>query len=72
MSISVLPVGEDRWQVQLDEGAGASRVYSNKADAIDHAKTVARNMKACLIVRGLDGSIQGSRSFDQSGAAYVS
>ena len=72
MSISVLPVGEDRWQVQFGDIARSSRVYSDKAEAIAHAKTVARNMRARLVVRGMDGAIQGQRFFGSEGLAYVS
>lgn len=49
---------EGGWAIVKSEGSKAIRTFDNKDEALNHARTIAGNKKATLVIHKQDGSIQ--------------
>jgi hypothetical protein len=61
--IDVMPKG-DNWQVMLADGSRSWRTFSDKGEAIQRAKELARINAGCVVVRGCDGQVQTQRYYE--------
>jgi hypothetical protein len=54
---------ENGWAVQGEGNTKATAVHPTQADAIDHARDIAINQQAELVIHGRDGKIRDKRSY---------
>jgi hypothetical protein len=60
----VFPWGADGWRVLFSDGLAASRVFSDKTEAIARAKELAKAAgNGRIVIRGLDGKVQAMHAF---------
>ncbi len=60
-NVRVTPKG-DQWQVKSDGASKAAKITNTKQEAVDAARTIARNQGAELTIHGQDGKIQSKDS----------
>lgn len=51
------------WKVKSGGATRASKIFEKQSDAIEHARTIARNSQAELFVHGRDGTIRERNSY---------
>lgn len=56
----VIPSPTGGWAVRREGAERTTSVFSRKSDAMEHARSLARNTSSDLIVHGKDGRIQSN------------
>jgi hypothetical protein len=51
------------WKIKSGGASRASSTFEKQSDAIEHARTIARNAGSELFIHGRDGTIRGRNSY---------
>lgn len=54
---------DGKWQVKGEHAAKATKSFNRQSDAINYAKSIARNNSVELVIHGRDGRIRDKDSF---------
>lgn len=54
---------DGKWQVKGDGNDKATKTFDTQKDAIDYAKTIAKNQKSEVVIHGKDGKIRDKDSY---------
>nr|DAN54181.1 MAG TPA: protein of unknown function (DUF5633) [Caudoviricetes sp.] len=54
---------DGKWQVKGEGNDKATKIFGTQKDAIDYAKTIAKNQKSEVVIHGKDGKIRDKDSY---------
>lgn len=67
----VLPTGDGNWKVKKNGAIKASKVYSNKDNAIDRGKELAKKARlGQIVIHKSDGTIQTEYTYGKDPTKY--